>query len=74
MGIMNVFKTTTSAESPLDASRGTETKSTISDFLSVQSFANFAAMTGAISAAWSGLQKLIPGASTQWVPYVCAFI
>jgi len=74
MTITNVFKTTTSAESPLDASRGTETKSTVSDFLTVQSFTNFAAMTGAITAAWSGLQKLIPEASTLWVPYVCAFI
>ena len=74
MAMMNLFKTTTSAEFPLDASRGTETKSTVSDFLSVQSFANFAAMTGAITAAWGGLQKLIPEASTYWVPYVCAFI
>jgi hypothetical protein len=74
MAIMNTFKTTTSAESPLDASRGTDTKPTVSDFLTVQSFTNFAAMTGAISAAWSGLQKLIPEASTLWVPYGCAFI
>jgi hypothetical protein len=73
MAITNVFKTTTSEQSPLDASRGTEAKSTVSDFLTVQSFTNFAAMTGAITAAWSGLQKLIPGASTLWVPYLCAF-
>ena len=31
-------------------------------------------MTGAIAAAWHGLQKLTPQASTLWVPYVCAFI
>jgi hypothetical protein len=74
MAIMDVFKTTTSAESPLDASRGAETKSTVSDFLTVQSFTNFAAMSGAITAAWNGLQKLIPEASTLWVPYGCAFI
>jgi hypothetical protein len=74
MALTNVFKTTTSAESPLDASRGTEAKPGVSDFLTVQSFTNFAAMTGAISAAWSGLQKLISEASTLWVPYGFAFI
>ena len=74
MAVMDVFKTTTTTKSPLDASRGTEAKPGVSDFLTVQSFTNFAAMAGAITAAWNGLQKLIPGASTLWVPYVCAFI
>jgi len=74
MAVMNVFKTTTNADSPLDASRGTEAKPPISDFLTVQSFTNFAAMTGAIAAAWHALQKLTPQASTLWVPFVCAFI
>ena len=73
MAITNVFKTTTSADSPLDASRGTDPKSTVSDFLTVQSFTNFAAVSGAITLAWGGLQKLIPGASTLWVPYLFAF-
>jgi hypothetical protein len=73
MAIMEVFKTTTAAESPLDASRGTEAKASVSDFLTVQSFANFAVMTGAITAAWHALQKVIPGASTLWVPYGFAF-
>jgi hypothetical protein len=31
MAVMNVFKTTTTAESPLDASTGTEAKPTVSD-------------------------------------------
>jgi hypothetical protein len=40
---MNVFKTTTNEESPLDASTGKEAKPPVSDFLTVQSFTNFAA-------------------------------
>ena len=74
MGLMNVFKTTTTSDSPLDASRGTEAKPAVSDFLTVQSFTNFAAMTGAITAAWHALQNVMPWASTLWVPYVAAFI
>jgi hypothetical protein len=74
MAVLTVLKTTTAADSPLDASGGDESKPAVSDFLTVQSFVNFAAMTGAITAAWHGLQKLLPQASTIWVPYVCAFI
>lgn len=69
---MNVFKTTTGVDSPLDASTGTDQKPPVSDFLTVQSFTNFAAMTGAITSGWHGLQRLLPGASTIWVPYGCA--
>jgi hypothetical protein len=29
-------------------------------------------MTGAITAAWHGLQTLIPGAAAIWVPYLFA--
>lgn len=73
MVIKNVFMTTTAPDSPLDASGGTQGKAQVSDFLTVQSFANFAAMTGAITAAWDGLQRLTPYASTLWVPYGFAF-
>jgi len=70
---MQVFKTTTTDDSPLDASGGTTSKPAVSDFLTVQSFTNFAAMTGAITAAWHALQKLVPQASSLWVPYALAF-
>jgi len=73
MSIANVFKTTTAVRSPLDASSGTTEKATVSDFLTVQTFTNFAAMTGAITAAWHGAQTLTPRAATVWVPYLCAF-
>lgn len=72
MSVLNVFKTTTSPASPLDGSGGNDTGRTVSDFVSVQSFTNFAAMTGAISAAWWGLQRFAPWASALWVPYAFA--
>jgi hypothetical protein len=72
MAVMNVFKTTTTADSPLDASSGTAAKPAVSDFLTVQSFTNFAAMTGAITAAWHALQRLTPEAGAIWVPYLFA--
>jgi hypothetical protein len=72
MAVMNVFATTTRADSPLDASGGTDTKAAVSDFLTIQSFTNFAAMTGAITAAWNALQRLTPQAEGIWVPYAFA--
>ncbi len=74
MAVLSVFRTTTTADSPLDASAGTEAKPAVSDFITVQSFANFAAMTGAISAAWHALQILTPAAAALWVPYLFAFV
>jgi hypothetical protein len=74
MAIMNVFKTTTTLNAPLDGSAGSEAKPGVSDFLTVQSLTNFAAMTGAITAAWHALQTLNPHASALWIPYVFAFV
>ena len=67
----NLFKTTTSIESPLDASLGRDQASPqVSDFLTIQSLTNFAAMTGAITAAWNALIRLnAPVFSPIWVPY-----
>jgi len=74
MAVMNVFKTTTGADSPLDASAASTTaQPLVSDFITVQSFMNFAAMTGAITAAWHALQVVIPGAAAVFVPYLFAF-
>lgn len=64
----SVFTVTTRAESPLDASQPGTTRG-ISNFLTLQSFTNFAAMAGAISAAWHALRQLEPGLATLWVPY-----
>lgn len=74
MAVMNVFKSTTTDNSPLDGSEGTTAKPAVSDFLTIQSFTNFAAMTGAITAAWHALQQLTPAASTLWMPYGLAFV
>jgi hypothetical protein len=73
MTISDVFKTRTAPGSPLDGSRGNEPGTSVSEFLTVQSFANFAMMAGAIAAAWHALQRVMPGAASIWTPYVCAF-
>ncbi|MCI0686785.1 MAG: hypothetical protein L0Y54_06045 [Sporichthyaceae bacterium] len=65
--LSNVFMTTTSRERPLDGLADPVTEAsglaadrtaTVSDFLTVQSFANFAVTTGAISMAWQALRQL----------------
>ncbi len=62
----NLFTVTTRAESPLDASQPGSTRG-ISNFLTLQSFTNFAAMAGAISAAWHALRQVGPFLVTLWV-------
>jgi hypothetical protein len=79
MSVASLFKTTTSADAPFDGSgvRGAaagDTKS-VSDFLTVQALTNFAAMTGAITAAWHALIRLdATRFSGLWVPYAFAAI
>jgi hypothetical protein len=74
MRFANVFMTTTNIKYPTDASTGTEDKLAVSEFVTVQSFANYALITGAITAAWRALQMLMPELSTIWVPYGLAFL
>lgn len=74
MAVASVFKTTTNLDSPLDASMGNEAKPGVSDFLTIQSLTNFAAMTGSITAAWHALQRLNPQLSALWVPYAFAAV
>jgi hypothetical protein len=70
MKAASAFQTTTRADAPLDASGGAQDTPTVSDFLTIQSLTNFAAMTGAITAAWHALQRLDGQMfSTLWVPY-----
>ena len=66
--------TTTSKESVTDGSTGDNTKPGVSDFLTVQSFTNFAAVSGAITAAWQAVQTLNPTFFGLWFPYACAFM
>lgn len=73
MALMSVFETNVTPEPPSDAQGGTPRTQRVSDFITSQSFANFAAMTGGITAAWHGLQMVLPGATTLWVPYGIAF-
>ena len=46
-----------------------------SDFLTVQSLANFAAMTGAITVAWKVLEVVSESTfSTRWIPFALALL
>ena len=70
--VASLLKVTTSAGAPLDSASSTSSSTTISDFLTIQSLTNFAAMTGAITAAWNALQRLNTFFSSVWVPFVFA--
>jgi len=72
MGLMSAFKLSAGSASPLVASGGSDPGRSVSGFITVQSFTNFAAMTGALLAAWKALQVVLPGASALWVPYALA--
>jgi len=74
MPLSNVFKTSTARTSVTDGSQGTTDKPGVSDFLTVQSFTNFAAMCGAITAAWHAAPAILPQASGVWFPYALAFL
>jgi hypothetical protein len=67
------FTVPTKARSPLDASaHGGGAPGAVSNFLTLQSFTNFAAMAGAISAAWHAARQLDAGLGAIWVPYALA--
>ncbi len=87
MAVGSVFKTAVRGESPFDGSGATTPAGTtgattangdrreVSDFLSVQSVANFAVISVAITAAWNALQLLgWQFFSTYWVPLVLALV
>jgi len=66
--------TSTSKDAVLDGSQRETDKPGVSDFLTVQSFTNFAAMSGAITAAWLALQQLpLTFLASNWVPFGFAF-
>ena len=71
---MNLFTVGTRGDSPLDASPAAPGRGSISNFLTLQSFTNFAAMAGAISAAWHALRQLDAALGTLWVPYGMALL
>jgi hypothetical protein len=74
MALTDLFKTTTRVDRPLDgalqAAPPAGSTTAVSDFLTVQSLANFAVMTAAISAGWRVLERLDPNTfSSLWVPF-----
>ena len=70
----SVLMTSTSSTDVTDGSTGDPTKAGVSDFLTIQSFTNFAAVSGAITAAWHAVQSLNSTAFGLWFPYACAFL
>ena len=73
MSTFSLLKVRTSKASPVDPSSADPADTTtISAFLTTQSLANFAAMTGAIGAAWYALTRLSASFSGIWVPYAFA--
>jgi hypothetical protein len=70
----SVLMTSTSPDAVTDGSTGNTTKPGVSDFLTVQSFTNFAAVSGAITAAWHAVHSLNATAFGAWFPYACAFL
>lgn len=68
----SVAKTDLSNSQTAGVDPGDQTK--VSDFLTVQSLANFAAMTGALTVTWKALQSINAMFSAPWVPAVMAFL
>ncbi len=78
MTALSLFKITTNARQPFDGSAtapdGSGESVSVSAFLTVQSLTNFAAMTGAIAAAWFALRRIDPFFSALWIPYAFALL
>jgi len=71
MAIARLFTTSVASQQPLDAS-ATATDKQVSDFLTVQSLANFGAMTGGITSAWGALARANEFFASVYVPYAFA--
>jgi hypothetical protein len=73
MAIGKLVKTAVDPNNPLDGSAQQGGQPAVSDFLTIQSLTNFAAMTGAITAAWHALATLDASIFGQvWIPYAFA--
>ena len=73
MSSFSLLKVPTGKATPVDPSSADPAdRTTISAFLTTQSLTNFAAMTGAIGAAWYALKRLSAFFSAIWVPYAFA--
>jgi hypothetical protein len=76
MAISDALFTSVSKANPSNSqTEGVESddQTTASEFLTVQSLTNFAAMTGALTVAWKALIALSSASfSTQWTPFFMA--
>ncbi|MGN6473233.1 MAG: hypothetical protein ACTHK4_06245 [Mycobacteriales bacterium] len=72
MALAAAFATTASDEQPTNGNttgQGDTGGKQVSDFITVQSLTNFAAMTGAITTAWGGLQQASSVFDSRWLPF-----
>lgn len=72
MPLSSLLKTSTSTRDVMNGADGDAGKPGVSDFLTLQSFTNFAAMSGAITAAWHAAAAATCIAKGIWFPYGCA--
>ncbi|MFI1285148.1 hypothetical protein ACH4U5_31060 [Streptomyces sp. NPDC020858] len=70
--LTRTFLTTTTTKTPQDGNTsGTPDAKQVSDFITVQSFTNFAAMSGAVLGAWKAVQLTQwNGTDSRTVPFV----
>jgi hypothetical protein len=78
MGFVDAFFTSAQANNPSNSQTlgvSAEQQTSVSEFLTVQSLTNFAAITGAITIAWKALKAVSSSDfSSQWTPFVMAFV
>lgn len=74
MGFSDAFFTSAQAKNPSNSQTlGTDAQTSVSEFLTVQSLTNFAAITGAITIAWKALKAVSSSDfSTRWTPFAMA--
>ncbi len=68
MAISNAFGTTVNADNPTDPTQPNGSK-VVSDFITVASFTNFSAMTGAVATAWGALRQVSDKFDGNWLPF-----
>ena len=73
MSLASVFTTTVTTDQPTNGNvqaRDASENKTVSDFITVQSFANFSVMTGAFTAAWGAAQQIGQAFHGRWFPLI----
>ena len=74
MSLATAFATTVPVDQPTNGNLALQPddapKKQVSNFITVQSLTNFAAMTGAVTAAWGGAQGVSHVFDAPWFPFL----